>query len=149
MSQISLAEFADKLDEVLPVVMTEFIKRQTSELCKGKITMPQFIILNFLDRQRGGRMTDLAKFIGVTTAAMTGLIDRMVRDGYVERTRDPDDRRIIKVKATAKGSALVRKINLQKRQMIIDVFGRLTRQDREEYLKVIMRIRDVLVNQKA
>ncbi|MFA4843026.1 MAG: MarR family transcriptional regulator [Candidatus Omnitrophota bacterium] len=149
MSQISLAEFADKINEIFPVVIKEFLKRQTNELCRGKITMPQFIILNFLERQGESRMTDLAKFMSVTTAAMTGLIDRLVRDGYVERVEDPDDRRIIKVRATAKGSALVRKINLQKRQMIIDIFGRLTQRDREEYLRIIMRVRDVLTNQKA
>lgn len=149
MSQLSLAEFADKISEVFPVVIKEFMKRQTNELCRGKITMPQFIILNFLERQGQSRMTDLAKFMGVTTAAMTGLIDRLVRDGYVERIEEPHDRRIIKVRATAKGSALVRKINLQKRQMIIDIFGRLTQRDREEYLRVIMRVRDILTNQKA
>lgn len=149
MSQVSLAEFADKISEVFPVVIKEFLKRQTNELCHGKITMPQFIILNSLERQGENRMTDLANFMSVTTAAMTGLIDRLVRDGYVERAEDPDDRRIIKVRATAKGSVLVRKVNLQKRQMIIDIFGRLTQQDREEYLRIIIRVRDVLTDQKA
>lgn len=149
MSQISLTEFADKISEVFPVVIKEFLKRQTNELCRGKITMPQFIILNSLERQGENRMTDLANFMSVTTAAMTGLIDRLVRDGYVERAEDPDDRRIIKVKATQKGAVLVKKINLQKRQMIIDIFGRLTQQDREEYLRIIMQVRDVLTNQKA
>lgn len=149
MSQMSLAEFADKINEIFPVVIKEFLKRQTNELCRGKITMPQFIILNFMEKQGESRMTDLAKFMSVTTAAMTGLIDRLVRDGYVERAEDPDDRRIIKVMATARGSALVRKINLQKRRMIIDIFGRLTQRDREEYLRIIMRVRDVLADQKA
>jgi DNA-binding MarR family transcriptional regulator len=149
MSQLSLTEFADRVGEVFPVVIKEFLKRQTNELYKGKITMPQFLILNFLERQGESRMTDLAKFMAVTTAAMTGIVDRLVRDGYVQRMPKPDDRRIIKVKTTSKGAALVKKVNLQKRQMVMDIFGRLPQQDREEYLRIIMRVRDVLTDQKA
>ena len=149
MSQLSLVEFADKIGAVFPVVIKEFLKRQTCELSRGKITMPQFLILNFLHKQGEGRMTDLAKFMGVTTAAMTGIVDRMVRDRYVERILEPEDRRIIKVRATARAAALVKKVNVHQRQMIIDIFGRLTQRDREEYLRIILQMRDVLTTQKA
>lgn len=140
----SIYEFADKIGEIFPIVIKEFLKRQTNELCKGKITMPQFLILSFLERQGECKMTQLARFMGVTTAAMTGIVDRLVRDGYAERVSDPKDRRIIRIKTTAKGASLVHKINLHRRQMIIDIFGRLSQQDREDYLKIITRIRDVL-----
>ncbi|MDD5449501.1 MAG: MarR family transcriptional regulator [Candidatus Omnitrophica bacterium] len=140
----SISEFADKIGEVFPIVIKEFLKRQTNELCKGNITMPQFLILNFLEKEGGSKMTELARFMNVTTAAMTGIVDRLVREGYAGRVYDPKDRRIIRIKTMAKGSGLVRKINLQRRQMIIDIFGRLSEQDRDDYLKVIMRIRDML-----
>jgi DNA-binding MarR family transcriptional regulator len=149
MSQLSLTEFADKINEVFPVVIKEFLKRQTNELHRGKITMPQFLILNFLDGRGESRMTDLAKFMGVTTAAMTGIVDRLVRDGYAQRILDAKDRRIIRIRTTAKGTALVRRINLQKRQMILEIFGQLPQRDREEYLRIILQVRDVLVTQKS
>lgn len=145
---VSLSEFADRMCETFPVVIREFLRQQTNELCKGRITLPQFIILDSLSKQGDSKMTDLAHFMGVTTAAMTGIVDRLVRYGYAQRTFDPKDRRIIKISLTAKGSALVRKINQQRHNMIISIFGRISQQDRQEYLRIIMQIRDNLIREK-
>lgn len=43
---------------------------------------------------------ELARASGLTTGAITGLIDRLERAGYVERERDPADRRRVLVRAT-------------------------------------------------
>jgi len=110
--------------------------------------MPQFIILDCLHRQGETRMTDLAKFMGVTTPAMTGIVERLVKYQYAERVFDPDDRRIIKIKVTAKGSSLVKRITRQRHQMITDIFGKLSFKDREDYLRIITRIRDILKAQE-
>jgi len=144
MANISLPEFADKLNEIMPRVMREFMKRQTNELCKGKITLPQFFILNYLEKEDQSRMTDIAHFLNVSTAAATGIVDRLVRLGYVERVFQPQDRRIIKIKLNSKGLELMKNINTQKRQMIIDIFGKISQEERQDYLKILMRIHEIL-----
>lgn len=52
----------------------------------------------------GGPRTpaELADAAGVTRATMTGLIDTLERDGLVKREPDPDDRRMMSVRLTAK-----------------------------------------------
>jgi len=40
---------------------------------------------------------ELANITGLTTGAVTGLIDRFEKAGYVRRVKDPDDRRKVKV----------------------------------------------------
>ncbi|HET9172772.1 MAG TPA: MarR family transcriptional regulator [Actinospica sp.] len=45
---------------------------------------------------------DLARLTGLTTGAITGVIDRLERDGYVRRVRDSSDRRKIFVELTGK-----------------------------------------------
>lgn len=148
MAEISLSEFADKLNEFMPVVIKEFARRQADELYKGKITLPQFLILEFLNRQGDSKMTTLAHFMDVTTAAMTGIVERLVKNGYALRVHDSQDRRIIKVRLTAKGNALVKKINRQRRQMVIKIFGKISQAEREDYLKILMHIRDILTGKK-
>ncbi len=144
MTNIPLSDFADKMNEIMPTLIKEFARRQTNELYKGKITLPQFLIMEFLDRQGEGKMTDLARFMRVTTAAMTGIIGRLVKYGYVSRMPEPRDRRIIKVKLTAKGLELVKKVRQERRQMFLDIFGRISEEDRENYLRIIMKIREIL-----
>ena len=51
--------------------------------------------------------TRLAERIGLTTGAMTKVLDRLERGGYVHRSADPADRRRIVVTASAEGLAEV------------------------------------------
>lgn len=53
---------------------------------------------------------ELAGRSGVTRATMTGLIDTLVRDGLVTREPHPDDRRMMSVRLTERGTDLVREI---------------------------------------
>lgn len=148
MVRLCLSEFADKMNEVMPLIIKEFARRQANELYRGKITLPQFLILDFLSQNNESKMKDLAHFMGVTTAAMTGIVDRLVKYDYAIRVFDPKDRRIIKIRLLAKGLNLVRKINQQRHRMIIKIFGRITAQERQDYLKILMRIRDILLSEK-
>ncbi|MDD5347379.1 MAG: MarR family transcriptional regulator [Candidatus Omnitrophica bacterium] len=147
MTPHSLAEFADRINELIPDIARVFFKRPTDALFKGKITLPQFFVLCFLQKQGQMRMTDVARFLGVTTAAATGGVDRLVKGGYLTRVFDPKDRRIIKVKLSAKGSETVQKVIQQRRQMIMDIFGRLSDNDREQYLAILSRVHAVLTDQ--
>lgn len=148
MTQLSLSEFADKLLKILPVVMRELSRGQADELYKGKITLPQLLALDFLIQKDESKMTDIAHFMHVTTAAITGIVDRLVRDGYVTRVYEPKDRRIIKVRPTSTGAELVKKIKAQRRKAIINVFGKITPAEREDYLGILLRIQDILTTGK-
>lgn len=148
MPQISLSAFADRIHEILPVVMRGFFKRQADEISKGKITLPQFLVMDSLNRRGESKMKDLARFMDVTTAAMTGIVDRLVRDGYARRVYDSSDRRIIRVRLTPRGHATVKRIYRTRREMIIEIFGKISQDDREDYLRVLTRIKEILTQEK-
>lgn len=148
MTPIPLPQFAHKLSEILPVLMKEFLSRQVSEMRKGKITMPQFLILKFLDQNSKAKMSDIASYMGVTTASMTGTIDRLVRDKYAQRLYDENDRRIILVNLTAQGKNLVSKINQKQYELFTNIFGKISEGDRETYLRILSEIRDSLLEGK-
>lgn len=59
---------------------------------------------------------ELARFTGLTTGAVTGIIDRLVEAGYAERIDDPEDRRRVLV---------VRKPNSRLDKVMQAVFGPL------------------------
>jgi len=148
MAELALSEFADKMIEIIPVLGSELMRRQTNELFKGEITLQQFAILDYLIRNGQSRMTDLARFLKVSTAAMTGIIERLVKAGYVLRLSEPGDRRIIKISALPKSTELVKKLNRQRREMIMDIFGQLSNGERENYLSILTRVRDIMLKNK-
>lgn len=147
MPDVSLDNFIDRISEIMPVLMKQFSRYQINELYKGKITLPQFFILEFLSANKQSKMKDLAGFMGGTTAAATGIVDRLVRDGYILRFYEPADRRIVMVKLTSKGSDLVKKITQQRRQATIKMFSGISEADRQDYLRILTQIKDTLVRE--
>jgi DNA-binding MarR family transcriptional regulator len=141
----SLSEFADKILSVLRVFTRGFGKKHTNELCQGKITMPQFIILDFISTQHDVMMTDVAKHLEISTAAVTGMMDRLQKSGYLGRVHDVKDRRIVRLKLTSKGKKLVVKIHEERRQMIITMFSKISQSERDEYLRILTKIKDAIV----
>ncbi len=144
-----ISQFADKMLEIIPVIHREFLKIHTSELYRGRLSIPQMVVLSIIDKRGKCCMSDLARFLDISTAAATGLIDRLVKAGYVNRSFDASDRRIINVGLTASGTGLARKIHEDKRKMIVRMFGRISESEREQYLGIIMHIHDVLQKERG
>jgi DNA-binding MarR family transcriptional regulator len=56
--------------------------------------------LNIVENAGGLSAGELAAQAGVTTGAITGVIDRLEHAGYARRARDPGDRRKVSVEVT-------------------------------------------------
>lgn len=140
MTNSALMEFADKVLEI----SRGFMKYYADGFYKVKLTLSQIAILDILSRDKESKMSDMARYMNITTAAMTGIIDRLVRDGYVIRMNDPADRRVIKIRLTGKGISTVKSLLEQKRRMITRIFGVLSEKERKEYLDILTRIQDGL-----
>ncbi len=149
MPPIALPEFADKLNEILPELSRQIVSQSADELFKGKITLPQFFLMSLLRKEGELRMTDIARLLHVTTAAATGVVERLVKSGYLLRVYDPDDRRIIKVKLSPRGLNTVLKVLQERRKMIIDIFSRISPEDRQKYLEILMRVQQIMREQNG
>lgn len=67
-------------------------------------TLPRFDVLSALERHRSGlRMSDLSAKLKVSNGNVTGIIDRLVGDGMVERATVDGDRRAMRVCLTPAG----------------------------------------------
>ncbi len=90
----------------------------------------------------GGRATQavLAARIGIEAPTMVRLIDRMERDGWVQRTPSAQDRRINWVEPTADGRKVIRKVSSAASDMRRQALGSLTQQDMEQFLAMVERI---------
>ena len=70
----------------------------------------------------GLKVVDLGRRAGLETSTMTGLLDRMERDGLVTRDADPDDRRAHLIHLTEKGHKVRKPILKVVDQVINNVF---------------------------
>lgn len=98
---------ADRLADFVLFTQRSCILNLSSELNKGNVSFPQFFLLTYLSSEEYLTMSDIAKKMGHSTAAATGLVDRLEKLAYVERIHAAEDRRKIMVRITQKGTELV------------------------------------------
>ncbi len=87
------------------------ISRKLNKVTKESIasyglTTSQFFMLIALYEENGILISKLAEKVALDRATLTGLVDRLERDGLVKRTNDPNDRRAIKIYLTDKAEDL-------------------------------------------
>lgn len=70
------------------------------------LTGAQLVILRLLSLSGRLSLSDISDRIRAKNSTVTGIIDRMERDGLVARRRSDDDRRVIHIELTRKGAAL-------------------------------------------
>ncbi len=97
----------DRLADFVLFTQRSCILNLSGELNRGKISFPQFFLLAYLSSEEYLTMSDIAKKMGHSTAAATGLVDRLEKLNYVERVHAAEDRRKIMVRITRQGTELV------------------------------------------
>jgi DNA-binding MarR family transcriptional regulator len=63
--------------------------------------------LSYLEVHGSSGQSEMARDLGLTSSALTALVDRLERQGVAERVRHPQDRRRAMVRVTEHGAALV------------------------------------------
>jgi MarR family transcriptional regulator, transcriptional regulator for hemolysin len=79
-------------------------------LAKAGGTFPAWQVLLAVQRQGARTQQDLARAIGVEGPTLTRQLDALESAGLVERRRDQQDRRAIRVRATPRGQAQFRRL---------------------------------------
>jgi len=144
----TIREFAGEMSVLMPRLLSEFLKRQPRLIAKGEITLAQITILHILKERGQCMMRELAGFLSVTTSAATGIVDRMVKAGFLKRVPDPADRRVINIRITRKGKATIGIISKQRRKMMVDIFRNFTSTERETHLNNMKKMYAIMTRRK-
>ncbi|MEP6558116.1 MAG: MarR family transcriptional regulator [Burkholderiales bacterium] len=127
------AEHADSLRLWLRLLTcTQLIERDVrSRLRTGfDTTLPRFDLMAQLERApQGLRMSELSKRLMVSGGNVTGITDQLVDEALVERVDEPGDRRVYRVRLTAKGRVLFAEMAHAHERWIVDAFAGLNERE--------------------
>lgn len=113
------------------------------------MSFPQFFLLGALNGTEALTMSQIAAKMRHTTAASTGLVDRLETLGYVQRTHSTDDRRKVLVRITACGSALVARIKEDMIHNLNATMAYLTAAEQRAWLQVYRKVHRVVQSQPS
>jgi DNA-binding MarR family transcriptional regulator len=85
-------------------------ERSHHPLLELNLTMPQLKVLVTLESLGATPGQELARRTGAALPTLTGIVDRLVAAGLVQRREDPRDRRVRLVELTAKGADQIRRL---------------------------------------
>jgi DNA-binding MarR family transcriptional regulator len=133
---------AEQLSHIVLEMQRCFMLHLCKELAPGNVSFPQFFLLAYLDRKEVLSMSDIAKKMGHTTAAASGLVARLENLRYVMRSVARQDRRKVMVCITPKGSALVRRIREEVVGNLMKILNHLTPDEQKAWLQIYSKIYD-------
>jgi len=123
----------------LPALFKSLIKKITQEWNSSvadKLSMSQFRMLYLLQHNGLSKPNELADALSVTPGAITGMADKLIDKGYVARTRDKQDRRVIHLVITEKGISYVDEMLEKQKESILAVFDRLPEEDIAHLMRI-------------
>jgi DNA-binding MarR family transcriptional regulator len=102
------------------------------------VTLPRFDLMAQLDKAPDGMtLSDVSKRMMVSNGNITGLVERLVQSGHVDRRTSEVDRRVQVIRLTKSGRAEFRKMAAEHEIWIADMFSDLGEKDVRELMRLL------------
>lgn len=133
-----------EIEELLRGVSTILKKRGRDILSNFEITPPQLEALLVLRDFGELTMGELCHKMFLACSTATDLIDRMERNGLIERVRDTADRRVIRLKVLPKGATIVEDVLETRRNYVASILSDIDAADRERMVHSLKQLKYVM-----
>src|SRR6201990_79612 len=112
------------------------VRSRLRERCD--VTLPRFDLMAQLDRApEGMTLSDVSKRMMVSNGNVTGLVERLVESGHLDRRTSDSDRRVQVIRLTKIGRAEFRRLGGEHEGWIADIFSELTPKDVRELMRLL------------
>ncbi len=137
----------DSKSEVDAIVETIiYLYTESRRLTKGMaaqfgLTGPQLTVIKLLEELGDLSLSSLSERIRAQNSTVTGIIDRMEREGLVRRERSTTDRRVVYIRLSDKGEKLAKNIQVEPMEIFRSALTSLTPADLAELLRILTKLR--------
>jgi DNA-binding MarR family transcriptional regulator len=105
-----------------------------------QFTPPQVHALLWLGQDGALTMGELARRLGVTEKTVTGVVDRLEREGHLMRERSAADRRVVRCRLTPDGQATWQKLERFTIQGMGQLISILDTSDRKALFRILEKL---------
>lgn len=127
-------------------LMRRDFERRVSSL---GLTLTQWRAIAHLSREEGINQSVLADLLDVTPITLTRLIDRMEDAGWIERQRDPDDRRAVRLYLTPKVQPVLDDMNLHADATRQRAFHGISASAQRQAMRTLTRMKENLLHRNT
>jgi DNA-binding MarR family transcriptional regulator len=137
------AESKADIDAIVETII--YLYTESRRLTKGMasqfgLTGPQLTVIKLLESFGDISLSSLSERIRAQNSTVTGIIDRMEREGLVRRERSTSDRRVVYIRLSEKGARLARQIEVEPMEIFRGALSSLTRDDVRDLLRILTKM---------
>lgn len=145
------------MEEVNKVVaIVQLMKKVTANIkheigCHFKemnLTGPQGMLIGTLFHHGEMKVSDLSEKLGLSNSTVSGILDRLEKQGLVERMRSKEDRRVVYVNITEDFKEQSKKQFVEINKMIEQMINRATPEELDKILEGMEALRNVVERQR-
>lgn len=134
----------DTLLKELPSLLFEMRQRIRAQVPDGDHSDPNAWLrmeaLHMIDENKTPTMKELADYLHVTAPSATSLVSYLVKSDLVERIKEKNDKRIVRLRLTAAGKRSVARYGNMSLTLMQSTFGRLGEHELLDLVRVLRRI---------
>ena len=121
-------------------LVRELIALELPVLAAHEVSMWGYSVLTALDDTPVRTQAALAEAIGADKSRIIGTLDELQRAGLIERTPDPDDRRVRLLSITAQGGRVRRAVRRDIQAREVHVLDALPAVDRKTFIRILRQL---------
>ena len=106
-----------RLETIVNDLMIALLHRKVSILNRYNVTELEVKIIRYLDEHEMKKMKEVGEFFNIKLSTLTSTIDKLEKNKLVKRKNSKEDRRVIYIRPTAKGQALLQDVDNYTRDM--------------------------------
>lgn len=108
------------------------------------LTRAQWSVLVHLYRTDGVQQNVLARNMDITPITLARHVDRLEKDGWLERRSDPNDRRIKRIFVNPKSDTVIDQLSLLAQDIKTQALQGISSAEEKQFMDVLLRMRDNL-----
>ncbi len=112
--------------QIFTSAVNDMLEEELRAIAGNQLTFSQLKLLKMVSVTGGYMVTDVANFLGVSNAAASRAVDRMVRRGLLDRTEAESDRRAVHISLTPAGRELVNRYDEATDRVLANLFGEVS-----------------------
>ena len=129
--------FLNAIREWMEIAMHRSLHAFIRNIRESDLSFSQINTLFRLHHHGPSPVNDLADHLGITTAAVSQLLEPLKKAGLIQRSEDPTDRRVKLIALTESGEALVKKSMRNRHAWLTEFSAELSPEEKEQLLPAI------------
>ncbi|MEK5077569.1 MarR family transcriptional regulator [Solibacillus sp. FSL W7-1436] len=121
--------------------ISHLIKQKGREILSNyTITPPQFIALQWLHESGDMTIGDLSTKMYLAFSTTTDLVDRMEKNELVQRVRDENDRRVVRIHLLPEGERIIQEVILKRQNYLRDITQEFNAEEFEQLSRTLQKL---------